>query len=182
MEENLNVIMVTNANMEAIYAIDSKNGLSRNGVITWNCRKDMLFFMNKTKNNVVIMGNTTYFSLPIEHRPLRNRLNVVLTRKPFINENPNVLFTNDSNIHETILSSREIYCEKYSYLKKDFKIFFIGGKNIYEQFIPLCHCVWVSQLKCDYNCDLFMNYDYSHYDSLVYEEDDELKIIKYTRI
>jgi dihydrofolate reductase len=169
--------------MEAIYAIDSNYGLSKNGTISWNCKKDMIFFMNQTKNNVVIMGNTTYFSLPIEHRPLRNRFNVVLTRKPIINENenPNILFTNDSNIHEMILNNREKYCEKYKYLKKDFKIFFIGGKTIYEQFIPLCSCVWVTQLKCDYDCDLFMNYDYSNYSSEVYEEDDELKIIKYTR-
>jgi dihydrofolate reductase len=34
--------------MEAIYAIDSKNGLAKNGVIPWKSKKDMLFFMNKT--------------------------------------------------------------------------------------------------------------------------------------
>jgi dihydrofolate reductase len=39
--------------------------------------------MNKTKNNVVIMGKNTYFSLPIEHRPLSNRLNIVLTTEHF---------------------------------------------------------------------------------------------------
>jgi hypothetical protein len=36
-------------------------------------------------------------------------------------------------------------------------------------------------VKNDYNCDLFMNYDYSNHSSEVYEEDDELTIIKYTR-
>jgi dihydrofolate reductase len=120
--------MEANANMEAIYAIDSNNGLSKNGIIPWKSKKDMIFFMNKTKNNVVIMGNNTYFSLPIEVRPLRNRLNIVLTRNPSINENPNILFTNDCNIHQTILSSRETYYEKYNYLKKDFIIFLLVEK------------------------------------------------------
>ena len=167
--------------MEAIYAIDLNNGLSKNGTIPWTCKKDMSFFMNKTKNNVVIMGKNTYFSLPIEHRPLRNRLNIVLTTEHLISESPDLIITNYSAIHRTILNNREKFCELYKYLKKDFIIFIIGGKIIYEQFIPLCNCVWVTRLKNDYNCDLFMNYDYSNHSSEVYEEDDELTIIKYTR-
>jgi dihydrofolate reductase len=47
--------------MEAIYAIDLNNGLSKNGTIPWTCKKYMSFFMNKTKNNVVIMGKILTF-------------------------------------------------------------------------------------------------------------------------
>jgi dihydrofolate reductase len=167
--------------MEAIYAVDLKNGLSKNGSIPWNCKKDMSFFMNKTKNNVVIMGKNTYFSLPVEHRPLPNRLNIVLTTNHFISESPDLIITNYSAIYRTLLKYREKFCEMYKYLKKDFIIFFIGGKIIYQQFIPLCNYVWVTRLKNDYNCDLFIDYDYSNHSSEVYEEDDELTIIKYTR-
>jgi len=88
--------------MEAIYAIDLNNGLSKNDTIPWTCKKDMSFFMNKTKNNVVIMGKNTYFSLPIEHRPLRNRLNIVLTTEHLISESPDLIITNYSAIHRTI--------------------------------------------------------------------------------
>jgi dihydrofolate reductase len=35
--------------MEAIYAIDSNNGLSKNGMIPWKSKTDMSFFINKTK-------------------------------------------------------------------------------------------------------------------------------------
>ena len=69
--------------MEAIYATDINNGLSKDGVIPWKSKKDMSFFMNKTKNNVVIMGRNTYFSLPDNVRPLKNRLNL-LTKRLFI--------------------------------------------------------------------------------------------------
>jgi dihydrofolate reductase len=174
--------------MESIYAIDSKNGLSKKGIIPWKSKKDMLFFMNKTKNNIVIMGKNTYFSLPEQHRPLKNRLNIVLTSNPQsyevdnINGGSNVLFTNNKYIYQDILKNTNKYYELFNFLKKDYKIFFIGGKTIYDQFIPLCDKIWVTQIKCDYNCDLFVDYDYSkHFKVELYEEDEELKIIEYTR-
>ena len=171
--------------MESIYAIDSKNGLSKNGDIPWKSKTDMLFFMNKTINNIVIMGKNTFFSIPKEHRPLKNRLNIVLTSTPHLyeNKNDNVLFTNNSNIYKVILNNKNKYCEMYEFLNKDFKIFFIGGKTIYNQYILLCDTIWVTHIKQNYNCDLFIDYDYSkQFTEELYKEDDELKIIKYTRI
>ena len=205
--------------MEAIYAIDLNNGLSKNGIIPWKSKRDMSFFINKTKNNIVIMGKNTFFSIPTEHRPLKNRLNIVLTSTPhlyennIINEESNVLFTNNPDIYKEFFTpfrisnaksaspsqlitapkggvsnekrckNRNKYYELYKYLKEDFKIFVIGGKTIYEMFIPLCDTVWVTHIKCNYNCDLFIDYDYSkHFDVELYDENDELKIVKYTRL
>ena len=172
--------------MEAIYAIDSKNGLSKNGVIPWKSKKDMLFFMNKTIKNIVIMGKNTYFSIPNEHRPLKNRLNIVFTREPHvyevdINENSNVIFTNNIKIYEDIFTNVSKYYNRYMFLNDNFKIFIIGGKTIYEEFIPLCSKIWVTRLKRDYECDLFLDYDYSRqYKEEMCEEDDELQIIVYS--
>ena len=172
--------------MESIYAIDSQNGLSKNGIIPWKSKTDMLFFMNKTKNNIVIMGKNTFFSIPKEHRPLKNRLNIVLTSTPHLhlkeNEGGNVLFTNN-NMYKDILNNKNKYCEMYEFLDKNFKIFFIGGKTIYDQYIPLCDTIWVTYIKQNYDCDLLMEYDYSkEFTEEIYKEDDELKIVKYTRI
>ena len=172
--------------MESIYAIDSQNGLSKNGIIPWKSKTDMLFFMNKTKNNIVIMGRNTFFSIPKEHRPLKNRLNIVLTSMPHLyleeNEGGNVLFT-DNIMYNDILNNKNKYCEMYEFLDKNFKIFFIGGKTIYDQYIPLCNTIWVTYIKQNYDCDLLMEYDYSkEFTDEIYKEDDELKIVKYTRI
>lgn len=176
--------------MEAIYAIDLKNGLSKAGIIPWKSKKDLKFFANKTKNNVVIMGKNTYFSLPDEVKPLKNRLNIVLTSKPeqFLNLDDgirNVIFTNNDNIHNSILNYRENYLKKYPFLSSEFKIFFIGGKKIYEQFIPLCEKVWVTQIKKDYSCDLIMNYPFrdskQFKEPQIIEEDEELTIFMYDK-
>lgn len=175
--------------MEAIYAIDISNGLSKNCNIPWKSKKDLTFFMNKTKNNVVIMGKNTYFSLPKENRPLKNRLNIVLTNNPELyfdelstNEITDVLFTSDRNIYVSILNDREKYLSKYKVLHENFKIFFIGGKTIYEQFIPLCEKVWVTKIKNNYDCDLFFHYDYSEkFNENIYYEDEELIITVYSK-
>jgi dihydrofolate reductase len=177
--------------MESIYAVDSNNGLSKNGTIPWKSKSDMEFFMHKTINNVVIMGKNTFFSIPKEHRPLKNRLNIVLTNDYKLwgdiyedndDFNNNVIITDNSNIYQDILNNRNKYNEIHSCLKKDFSVFIIGGKSIYNQFIPLCNKVWVTYIKHDYNCDLFMEYDYSNeYTFKIYKEDDELKIVEYTK-
>lgn len=51
--------------MEAILATDMSGGLSKDNLIPWKSKKDMQFFYQKTKNNIVIMGRSTYFFLKI---------------------------------------------------------------------------------------------------------------------
>ena len=175
--------------MEAILALDSTNGISKNGYIPWKSKKDMTFFYNTTKNNVVIMGKNTYLSLPDNCRPLKNRLNIVLTSVPDIfasNESnkkyDNLLFTNNDLIHEEIFKDKERYVDMYPSLSCDFKIYIIGGKQVYEKYIPLCKTVLVTKLKQNYSCDLFFNYDYKkEFKEEIYDEDDSLTIIKYSK-
>ena len=174
--------------MEAILATDINFGISKDGKIPWKSKKDMSFFLNKTKNNVVIMGKNTYFSLPEEFRPLKNRLNIVLTRNPYEytnnieSEYGNIFFTNDEKINEFIESNREKTFESFPFLSRNFKIFIIGGKQIYEKYIPLCSTVWVTTIKNDYSCDLFLNYDYeTQFKEELVEEDAELKIVEWKK-
>lgn len=176
--------------MEAILATDISGGISKNGLIPWKSKKDMSFFFNKTKNNVVIMGKTTYFSLPEQYRPLKDRLNIVLTKEPSVylndekyNQISNLFFTNDEKINEFIFSNREKYLIEYPFLSRDFKIYIIGGKQIYDKYIPLCESVWVTTIKKEYECDLFFSCDYQNlFKERKYFEDEELVIIHHEKI
>ena len=171
--------------MEAILATDINSGISKDGLFPWKSKKDMRFFFNKTKNNVVIMGRSTYFSLPQQFRPLKDRLNIVLTRDPeqFIYlEEDNLFFTSDDKIYESILNNREKYLCMCPALSSNFIIYIIGGKQIYEKYIILCDKVWLTTIKKDYSCDLFYNYDYSElFKERIEDDDDELKIIEYNK-
>lgn len=155
--------------MEAIYAVDANDGLSKNGVIPWHSKKDLRFFMKQTRHHVVIMGRKTYFSLP--KRPLPDRLNIVLTNHvdDYKEEaNTQVVFTDPMHLSSVIPSDGK-------------KVFVIGGKNVYEQMLPLCNVVWVTRIKQDYACDLFlsMGLGLCEEDGEIIEEDDELVIRKY---
>ena len=173
--------------MEAICAIDINNGLSKNGIIPWHSKKDLKFFSDKTKNNVVIMGKNTFLSLPENVRPLKNRLNIVLTSNPkqFTDNKKGrydeVMFTDNILIYDSIIKNRENYRAMWPYLSSNFKIYIIGGKNIYDQYIPLCETIWVTNIKKDYSCDLIFKYDFSKQfkEPEIINEDDELIIYKY---
>jgi dihydrofolate reductase len=176
--------------MEAILAYDIFRGIAKGGIIPWYSKKDMSFFYNLTKTNIVIMGSKTFFSIPENNRPLKNRLNIILTNKPLkycyddnlAKYNENVIFTNNVNIYNEILDNHDKYNEWYPFLNKKFKIFVIGGKQIYDQFIPLCKTVWVTQIKSNYNCDLVFDYDFKKdYNEYVYDNDNELIIYKYVK-
>jgi dihydrofolate reductase len=175
--------------MEAILAVDINNGLSKNGLIPWKSKKDMQFFSEKTKNNIVIMGKNTYFSLPEKSRPLKDRLNIVLTSdtddlilKNELSKYNNILFTKDDKIYNSILESREKYLNTFPSLSSNFKIYIIGGKQIYEKFIPLCETVWFTQIKKEYMCDLVFEYILEkEFKESLYYENDELKITKYNK-
>lgn len=166
--------------MEAILAIDTKNGIAKDGAIPW-----------KSKNNVIIMGKNTYLSLHPENRPLKHRLNIVLTNSPtdyVVNDITNkdlgnVIFTNNTAIYKDILENREKYHCRCPALSRYFKIYIIGGKQVYDKYIPLCDAVWVTYMKRDYSCDLFIDGDFvkQFKEARCEEEDDTLQIIEYRK-
>ena len=148
--------------MEAIVAYDSNKGISKNGSIPWNIPDDMKFFKNTTLKNVVIMGKNTFASLNCN--PLKDRLNIVITRKPelwfkYSSVYQNLIFTDNENIHLDITRNSNEYANRFYFLNKHFKIFYIGGEQIYKTFIPLCSTVWVTQIKNNFECDLVFSKD-----------------------
>jgi dihydrofolate reductase len=148
--------------MEAIVAYDINRGISKNGSIPWNIPEDMKFFKNTTLKNVVIMGKNTFSSL--NYKPLKDRLNIVITRNPefyfkYTPEHSNLMFTDNENIHLDIIRNSTEYANRFYFLNKHFKIFYIGGEQIYNNFIPLCSTVWTTQIKHNYDCDLLLSKD-----------------------
>jgi len=98
----------------------------------------------------------------------------------------NVLFTNNANIHADIYANRAKYCEQFPFISAEFKIYIIGGAQIYRQFIPKCERIWATRIKKDYDCDLFYSLDDSECSSgfsirNTFYEDNDLSIMEYVR-
>ena len=177
--------------LEAILAYDLNNGISKNGAIPWKSKKDLKFFYNITKGNIVIMGKNTFLSLPENCRPLKQRVNIVLTKSPqlFLNNEeyknkPELIFSDNETIYKEIIDNRQKYNDIFPFLNPNFKIIIIGGKQIYDKYFPLCETVWVTRIKNDHQCDLIIDYDFANQfkEREICEEDDELIITKYTQV
>ena len=68
-----------------IYASTNAGGIGNKGDLPWKLPADMAFFRETTsaaqqgKSNAVIMGRKTWASIPEKFRPLKGRLNIVLS-------------------------------------------------------------------------------------------------------
>jgi dihydrofolate reductase len=176
----------------AIVAVDSKNGIAKDGKIPWKSKTDMKFFREQTTGNIIIMGSTTLLSLP-NALPLPNRINIVITRTPekytcypkysqldnifFWDESTVLSFLDNPDLANKFLIKAEKEKEKGKELNK--KIFVIGGQQIYDLLMPFCSDLFLTKIKSDYNCDLHLsclNTIVFDKDCKIYYEDDELQI------
>lgn len=74
--------------VNAIVAVSESMGIGLENQLPWHLPSDMKFFQKTTtqfnkdsdKQNAVIMGRKTWQSIPAKFRPLKKRLNVVLSR------------------------------------------------------------------------------------------------------
>ncbi|MBI4426532.1 MAG: dihydrofolate reductase [Candidatus Kerfeldbacteria bacterium] len=137
-----------------IAAVDAKRGIGIANKLPWNLKGDLDHFRKLTvgqfdagRVNSVIMGRTTWDSLPAKFRPLPQRLNIVLTRDPagFVPA-PNVLVA--KSLDEALQLAEQ-------YGSGD--IFVIGGASVYAQAIvhPACTKLYLTEIQQTFQCDTF---------------------------
>ena len=104
-----------------IAAVDRKGAIGKGGKLPWHYSADMKFFRETTTGHAVVMGRKTWLTIG---KPLKNRLNIVLSR--------------DSNIEPQesliVLSDIESVISFNNSLTTD--LFVIGGAQIYQAFLP----------------------------------------------
>ncbi len=65
-----------------IWAQAANGVIGSDGGLPWHLPEDLAHFRRITMGSTVVMGRATWDSLPEAARPLRDRHNVVLTRRP----------------------------------------------------------------------------------------------------
>ncbi len=135
-----------------IVGIDKNHGIAKDGKLPWPYNKnDMQHFAHTTigappegKANAVIMGRKTWESIDSKYRPLKNRINVILSRTIHI-EGINIYTCADFESALQFLSASPYVHD----------IFVIGGQEIYEIALrdPRCKSVIVTSFPDAYECD-----------------------------
>lgn len=138
-----------------IAAMCDNGGIGYNGKLPWpHCKADMAHFAKRTigaGNNAVIMGKTTWDSIP--NRPLRRRTNLILSSQ-------SNLMSSEENEEQWFSSIPDLFAHLES-AKYD-EVWIIGGSSIYEQFLAM-HVkneiiideMCITRMEGDFQCDTF---------------------------
>lgn len=114
----------------------------------------ILPFEKETRKNVVIMGRKTWESLPEKARPLKDRINIVLTSKPSI---INGYDSKNLKVCNSLDNALSMIDADYNDIAKN--TFVIGGQKVYEEGLHHKNCkeVFVTRLGIDFDCDTFVD-------------------------
>lgn len=135
-----------------VVAADLNMGIGKDNRLPWKLKGDMQYFHYLTttaedgKVNAVIMGRKTWESLPEKSKPLKDRVNIVLSRG-YAEVPEGVLVVN--NLEDALGQLWEDPTVD--------KIFVIGGASVYAQALNhhKCERVYLTEVKYKFDCDAF---------------------------
>lgn len=133
--------------MNLIAAVDKNWAIGRNNKLLVSIPDDMKFFRETTTGKVVVMGRKTLESFPGK-KPLKNRVNIVLTSDNSYQIDGAVIVHDMDELHEEL--------KKYD--SQD--IYVIGGESIYRQLLDECDVAHITKIDFSYEADAwFPNLD-----------------------
>lgn len=124
--------------MNAIVLVDENWGIGIGGQQMKFNKQDLKNFNKMTSGNTVVMGYTTFLSLP--KGPLKERRNVVFYDKGEPIEGA------------TVVSSIKQFMEMRDELGQ---IFVCGGQSIYNLLLPYCKHAYVTKIGGEYEVDTY---------------------------
>ena len=151
-----------------IWAMDKNNLIGKDELIPWHIKEDLLYYKEKTKDQTVLMGGQTYFSLKkyYKNKPLPyGKCYIATIDKNLKIENP--------------LEDIEIIYDLDSLLKNfEGDLWVCGGATIYKLTLPYADRLYISFIKGDFEGNkYFPKIDFSNY-NLIWSKDTDL--VKYT--
>lgn len=155
--------------MKMIVALcDENDGIGRDNALLWNIPQDMKRFAQLTKDCVVVMGHKTYLSIPEEKRPLKKRLNIVISNRydDLQKENAdssNLIYCSVDMIQDILESVKDRFATCY----------YIGGQSIYEKFIDKVDVIHITRIHKYFECDRFFPSNYNS-DFMIYERSQKI--------
>lgn len=124
--------------MNMIVAADAAWGIGYGNRLLVSIPADMKFFREKTMGHVIVMGRHTLESFP-GGKPLKGRLNIVLTRQDHYQVPGAVVLHSVDELNrylEEECKGRQVFC--------------IGGESVYRQLLPFTDVAYVT--KIDRTC------------------------------
>ena len=134
--------------IKAIMAIDEIGGISKGKSMPWPKNSiDLKWFKKNTLNNVVVIGRKTWED-PFMPTPLKNRVNVLITKKNKL-KFPGADYYISENIEKEIERLDTIFSDK--------DIYIIGGSEIIKLTMNIIKKFYLTRIYGNFNCEKFVN-------------------------
>lgn len=130
--------------VKLIVATAANRVIGKDNDLIWHLPADMQFFTQSTLNHIVIMGRNNWHSIPDKYRPLKERLNIVVSRNPnFKAEGCQVFKSIEDAIEAYRADPRDIYI--------------IGGGQIYQHCLQhqLVNEMYITKIHHEFEGDTF---------------------------
>lgn len=152
-----------------VAAVAENNVIGKDGDIPWHYPEDLKHFRETTMGHPVVMGSSTYRSLPEEHRPLEGRTNIVLTRSG-VDADESVKIAN--NLEE----AWEIAGQHGE------KVYVIGGAAVYEQVLPEADRMVITEVHDEPRGDTyFPDWNEDNWEEIERDDREEFSFVTYER-
>lgn len=152
-------------NYNLIVAVCNNNGIGYKGHLPFTYKEDLRNFSKVTRgcgNNAIIMGRTTWLSLP-NRVGLHGRDNFILSQSMDFEQ-----VMPDGYICKTFKNIELLDLFLYEKNKYD-DIFIIGGADIYKQYLKkeMIKRCFVTYINEDFTCDTFIDSFYNNFWKLI---------------
>jgi len=122
-------------------------GIGQEGRLPWRLPQEIKHFAKLTTQqngtNAVVMGRKTWESIPPKFRPLKNRVNVVLTRNADFSADGS-----DVKICKSLAESKEKLAGVVDV------VWIIGGASVYAEALPMADRVYLTHIHQEFPCDV----------------------------
>lgn len=119
-----------------IWAQAAGGVIGRDGDMPWRLPEDQKYFRTITGTHPVVMGRRTWDSIPQRFRPLPNRPNLVITRRPDWLADGARSFP---DVASALAAGREL----------DDTVFVMGGGEIYRAAIDIADLAYVTEIDVE---------------------------------
>ncbi|XP_037082966.1 putative dihydrofolate reductase [Pollicipes pollicipes] len=144
--------------MNLIVAVASNGGIGKNNDLPWKLTKEFRYFVNTTrrledasKKNAVVLGRKTWESIPPTMRPMKGKINVIVTsQKDFVAEGKDVYVVHSLQEAQELLSTPPLADTVET-------IWQVGGASLYQEAIEkkLVDKLYLTKIRKEYDADVF---------------------------
>ena len=131
--------------IKAILACDQDWGIGKDGDLPWpHNTEDLKWFKESTIGGVVVMGKSTWNSLP--RKPLPNRENIIITSSEQDKEQDGCQFIKFKIAKKELVN-----------MSKSRDVWIIGGAKLVKGLLDIIDEFHLSRIQGSYDCDTFLS-------------------------